>query len=71
MRSLTSSQKKLLLDWIKTQNNLTYNFHADNLPYELYSKLEEINDTEILWQEINRFVNDNLDKQNKIEAWLK
>jgi len=69
MRGLTVSQKKLLLNWIKTQTNLTYSWSSDNLPSELWEKLQLINDTEILWQEVNRFVRDNIDKQKKSTLW--
>lgn len=65
MRNLTKGQKKILLDWIRTQTNLNLGFKAEDLPTKIYEQLEEINDTEVLYQNINAFVHENLDKQKR------
>lgn len=51
MRKLTAKQKKIL----KEHDNCR---DIEDLPYEVWEKLENINDTEILWQEANRFLAD-------------
>ena len=51
MRKLTSKQKKILdknPDWD----------NAHDVPSETWKVLEGINDTEILWQEVNRYLMD-------------
>jgi hypothetical protein len=53
MRKLTKSQKKIL-----TQQAVLGIVSWDELPIEVIKQLEAINDTEILWQEVNRFLND-------------
>jgi hypothetical protein len=35
---------------------------VDDLPIELYEKLEEINDTEILWNNTDRYMSDQCSK---------
>jgi hypothetical protein len=68
MRDLTAKQKKLLLKWgidfyKKNHEWLT----IDNLPLEQYEELENINFTEVLHQNIERFLRDNRDKiQNSL-----
>lgn len=68
MRQLTSSQKKLLTK-VLTENEPTPNEammfgnvnpvrDCDTLPGGVWEKLEAMNDTEILWQEVNRFISD-------------
>jgi len=52
MRQLTVSQKKLL-------NTVPMDCQTvDDLPDGIWERLEEINDTEILWQEVNRYLTD-------------
>jgi hypothetical protein len=53
MRKLTRSQKKIL-----DQQAFKGITNWDELPIEVIEQLEAINDTEILWQEVNRFLND-------------
>lgn len=55
MRQLTVSQKKLL-DKAMVENPSIQT--VDDLPIEVWEKLEELNDTEILWQETNRYLTD-------------
>ena len=31
---------------------------VDSLPYEVWERLQAMNDTEILWQEVNRYLTD-------------
>jgi len=52
MRQLTVKQKKLLNTMPMDCQNV------DSLPIGVWEKLEEINDTEILWQEVNRYLTD-------------
>jgi len=69
MRQLTSKQKKVLDAFIKTQLETSefadapltggrYSLHWDDLPNTVIEDLERINDTEILWQETNRYLDD-------------
>ena len=61
MRQLTSKQKRLLDAWaIKHPEHVNTFFSIDNCPdiYDLYEKLEEINNTEILWSNVNRYISD-------------
>ena len=55
MRQLTSKQKKLLDQW---RINQIFK-DADDIPTHQWAQLQEINDTEILYQEVNRYLNDN------------
>ena len=52
MRQLTKKQKKIL-------DNYTNARRLEELPTGVYKQLEKINDTEILWSETNRYLNDN------------
>ena len=54
-RQLTAKQKSLLTLWKEENSDL--NFWED-LTFEQIENLEGINDTEILWQEVNRFLGD-------------
>jgi hypothetical protein len=77
MRRLTARQKKVIDTYINSQitEENTWereqsvfkgdkNFlDADDIPSEIYAKIEAINDTEILYQEIDRYMND---KSNEI-----
>lgn len=54
MRQLTSKQKTLLDKWyIEYQPS-----DCDTLKLDDWQQLEQINDTEILWQEVNRYLSD-------------
>ena len=52
MRALTKKQKKILDNYIDARR-------LEELPIGVYEQLEKINDTEILWSETNRYLNDN------------
>ena len=52
MRQLTKKQKKILDKYINARR-------LEELPTGVYEQLEKINDTEILWSEVNRYLNDN------------
>ena len=52
MRQLTKKQKKIL-------DNYRNVFRLEDLPEGVFEQLEKINDTEILWSETNRYLNDN------------
>lgn len=54
MRQLTVKQKKLL-DKVYTETKID---NWDNLPIEIINQLESINNTEILWSEVNRYLGD-------------
>lgn len=56
MRRLTVKQKNILKKFKDCRD-------VDELPYEIWEKLQEINDTEILWQEVNRFLGDQFIKE--------
>jgi hypothetical protein len=55
MRKLTAKQKTLLRKWRGENSDL---FCWADLSWEEMTELEEINDTEILQQEVNRFLGD-------------
>jgi len=62
MRQLTAKQKKLLAKILDSDKNSDIR-GVDDLPTAVWDELERINDTEILWQEANRFIYDyNLNK---------
>ena len=57
MRQLTSKQKKLLDKVSDERKELGFKtLSIDDLPDGVFQKLEEINDTEILWQEVNSYL---------------
>ena len=73
MRQLTVKQKKVLDEFIVSQtvsvndrwkNNDapfkggSFGLDVEDLPVEIFDKLEKINDTEILYQEVNRYLSD-------------
>tara|TARA_R100000750_G_C2313639_1_gene83502 strand:- start:264 stop:512 length:249 start_codon:yes stop_codon:yes gene_type:complete len=63
MRQLTKKQKNILDKWMKENCPLAglalCDVVEDYLPNDLWEELQRINNTEILWQEVNRYVNDN------------
>ena len=67
MRQLTAKQKKLLTKWYKEYQPV----FVDDLNFEHWEMLEKINDTEILWQEVNRFLSDMSmeDVHNRSSLW--
>ena len=65
MRQLTKQQKTLLAKTLKQLNKrdvlgeLTLAIYtADDLSSDIWQQLEEIHDTEVLYQEVNRFISD-------------
>jgi hypothetical protein len=54
MRELTAKQKKLLSQWQDERGVSS----VDELTLEEMEQLEAINDTEVLWQNSNRFLSD-------------
>ena len=56
MRQLTKKQKTVLTEYIEAGGNALF---WDDLPIDIREKLEAINDTEILWSEVQRFLGDN------------
>lgn len=57
MRKLTVKQKAILRRYPCASS-------VDDLPVGIYRELMEINDTEILWQEANRFLSDQYFSRN-------
>lgn len=67
MRELTVGQKRILDGQAK--NGIT---NIDELPMKIWEQLKTINDTEILYQNVNRYLNDKYwEAENKKPAWLK
>lgn len=67
-RHLTNRQKRLIKWWIQSQeykgNFLTIDTTTQDLvnsDIELFERIEKINDYETLWQDITRYINDNLE----------
>ena len=56
MRQLTSKQKRLIIEYIDETRINHYDYDREETSHT--NELEQINDTEILWQEANRFGND-------------
>ena len=55
MRTLTAKQKKLIDKWIYNDTSI---LSSDDLELSQFQQLEEIHDTEILWQEATRYIQD-------------
>lgn len=76
MRNLTASQKSLLSKFISSQTNAEdswerqisvfkggkHSLSSEDLTPELGTRIEAINDSEILWQEVDRFMSDECNK---------
>jgi len=68
MRDLTAKQKKLLIEWHKKaepteKEKLLFGKinplrKVEDLTTEQYEELESINDTEVLYQNVNNFLHD-------------
>jgi len=63
MRTLTKKQKKLLDKWYEQNKDVPGLAACDvvqlkEFSYDFLCELEEINDTEVLYQEINRYISD-------------
>ena len=56
MRQLTSKQKRLIIEYIDETRINHDDYDREETSHT--NELEQINDTEILWQEANRFGND-------------
>ena len=63
MRQLTKKQKKILDKYINARR-------LEELPTGVYEQLEKINDTEILWSETNRYLNDRHVKHLYGKLWF-
>jgi hypothetical protein len=57
MRQLTKKQKKILTSVLEhdTKGDI---IDFNSLSWDIIDTLESINDTEILWQEVDRFISD-------------
>ena len=59
MRDLTKQQKKFLMGWANSNPDKMKGWQpVDNMSGDDWDKLTEMNDTEILYQNCNRFLND-------------
>ena len=65
MRALTKKQKDLLTKWNK-ENSLN---SVGDLTDNQFAILEGINDTEILYQNVNRFIMDLAMKEIYLSKW--
>lgn len=71
MRKLTAKQKKMLFKWAKANPDLALASNpVDKIEAGLYNEIDAINPCEILWQNVNRFIED-LVNENKIDTSLK
>jgi hypothetical protein len=71
MRNLTVKQKNILDKFIQSQIRIHRGFYTspflnnclslniDDLPSEIYNQLEEINNSEVLYKNVDRYLNDN------------
>jgi len=66
MRKLSVKQKSLIKHWVKqNKNHLSIFISVNDIPYELYSKLQSLNNFEIIDQEIQRYASDLINKDFK------
>ena len=66
MRNLAQRQKKLLKEYFNNNKENIYGFnHVDDFPVDLWDCLIAINDTEVLYQNCNSYINDLLHGQFK------
>ena len=69
MRKLNKQQKDLLDQWLRDNSHLPGLAVCDvvdsHLDPDLWDRLQKINDFEVLYQHVNRYVNDNAMKYNK------
>lgn len=70
MRTLNQKQKNLLDGWLRQNTHLPglacCDVVQDYLDYDLWEKLQEINDFETIYQRVNNYLNDNAMKYNKL-----
>jgi hypothetical protein len=63
MRTLTTTQKKLLKQWFTSNYNGGYKFNlADKIDADTYNKIEELHPTEIHYQNVNNYLVELVDK---------
>lgn len=55
MRTLNIKQKRMLVNTLQTYPNI---YSHDNLPAGILRDLEDLNDHETIYQNIDRFIND-------------
>jgi hypothetical protein len=68
MRALTKRQKSLIRDFVGKNKEDLFGFdHMDKMPDELWERLRSINDTEILYQNCNNYINDIIHRSE--EPW--
>ena len=68
MRGLYKSQQKLLKEFAQDYYNKNNTYaKVDDLPLELWDKLETINNTEVLYSSINTFLWDNRNDDANIQ----
>tara|TARA_R100001530_G_scaffold12904_3_gene12008 strand:- start:717 stop:941 length:225 start_codon:yes stop_codon:yes gene_type:complete len=71
MRQLKISQKKLLKKWFIENYKGGYMFNmADKIDFKLYQKIENINPTEIHYNNVNNYLEELVDKKNQINERL-
>ena len=59
MRILNKRQKKIIDIWFDENWKGDY-IDVDNIPLDIYNEIEEINDHETIYQNINRYINDKI-----------
>lgn len=57
-RKLNARQKKLIDEWVGSMSSPPMFIQAEDLPYELYTQIQNINDYETLHQDIGRYASD-------------
>lgn len=61
MRILNKRQKNIIDIWFDENWKGVGSFlDVDNMPLDIYKKIEEINDHETIYQNINRYINDKI-----------
>lgn len=61
MRTLNRKQKKLIREWAGSEPLERITFTS--FPYEIYEELQEINDHETIWQNVNNFISELYDER--------
>ncbi len=68
MRILNKKQKKVLDKWFETIKHTDFRAAGDPvknlLPWEIFEQLEQINDHETIYQNINRYIIDKIMEVN-------
>ena len=64
MRNLNKKQKKILDNWFKTIRDTDFRAGGDPvknlLPFNIWQELEEINDHETIYDNINSYINNKI-----------